>query len=175
MVSEEATAMSTVSMERDSGNTNPLDLLEEIVSANEWAFQRTGEDEILVSLAGRWCDYQLHFGWCGEVSALQFACSLDMRVPAEKRAPVSELLALINGRMWIGHFDLGFEEGTPAFRQTVLLRGAEGSSVEQLEDLMDIGIIECERFYPAFQFIIWAGKSARDAIEAAMLDTVGEA
>lgn len=167
--------MSAVSMERELGITNPLDLLEEIVSANEWAFQRMGEDEILVSLEGRWCDYQLHFGWCGEVSALQFACSLDMRVPAEKRVRVSELLALINTRLWIGHFDLEFEEGTPAFRQTVLLRGMGRLSVEQLEDLMDIGIVESERFYPAFQFVIWAGKSPADAIAAAMLDTAGEA
>ena len=98
-----------------------------------------------------------------------------MRVPAEKRAPVSELLALVNARLWIGHFDLVFEEGTPAFRQTVLLRGADRLSVEQLEDLMDIGVVECERFYPAFQFLIWAGKSPADAIAAAMLDTVGEA
>ena len=167
--------MSAVTTERTSGNANPLDLLEEIVSANEWAFQRMGEDEILVSLGGRWCDYQLHFGWCHEISALQFACSLDMRVPAEKRAPVSELLALVNARLWIGHFDLVFEEGTPAFRQTVLLRGADRLSVEQLEDLMDIGVVECERFYPAFQFVVWAGKAPHEAVSMAIMDTVGEA
>ena len=35
--------------------------------------------------------------------------------------------------------------------------------------------MECERFYPAFQYVIWGGKSAIDSISAAMVDTVGEA
>jgi len=33
----------------------------------------------------------------------------------------------------------------------------------------------CERYYPAFQFVIWAGKPARDALEAAMFETAGQA
>jgi len=28
----------------------------------------------------------------------------------------------------------------------------------------------CERYYPAFQFVVWAGKSATDAMSAAMFD-----
>jgi hypothetical protein len=61
------------------------------------------------------------------------------------------------------------------FRHTVLLRGSSGASVEQLEDLVDIARSECERFFPAFQFVLWAGRSPREALEAAMLETVGEA
>ena len=63
----------------------------------------------------------------------------------------------------------------PIFRHTSLLRGAHGPSVEQLEDLVDIAITECERFYPAFQFVVWGGKPPREAIDAALLDCVGEA
>ena len=36
-------------------------------------------------------------------------------------------------------------------------------------------ITECERFYPAFQFVLWGGKSPADALAAAMLECVGEA
>jgi hypothetical protein len=61
------------------------------------------------------------------------------------------------------------------FRHTTLLRGAQAASQEQLEDLVDIALTECERFYPAFQFILWGGKSASEAVSAAILDTVGEA
>ena len=48
-------------------------------------------------------------------------------------------------------------------------------SVEQLEDLVDISLNECERFYPAFQFVVWGGKKPAEAIEAAILETCGEA
>ena len=61
------------------------------------------------------------------------------------------------------------------FRQTMLLRGSRGAAVEQLEDLVEIALSECERFYPAFQFVIWGGKSASEAVSAAILDTMGEA
>ena len=46
---------------------------------------------------------------------------------------------------------------------------------ELLEDLVDIAVTECERFYPAFQFVIWGGKSPVEAMTAAMLETEGEA
>jgi hypothetical protein len=48
-------------------------------------------------------------------------------------------------------------------------------SIEPLEDLVDIALNECERFFPAFQFVLWGGKSPREALDAAMLEPVGEA
>ena len=42
--------------------------------------------------------------------------------------------------------------------------------------LLLVGAIHaCERYYPAFQFVVWAGKSASEAMSAAMFDTEGEA
>ena len=41
--------------------------------------------------------------------------------------------------------------------------------------MVDIAITECERFYPAFQFVLWGGKTPADALEAAMLECRGEA
>jgi hypothetical protein len=32
-----------------------------------------------------------------------------------------------------------------------------------------------ERYFPAFQFVVWAGKTARDAVDAVMFETAGEA
>jgi hypothetical protein len=41
--------------------------------------------------------------------------------------------------------------------------------------MVDIALTECERFFPAFQFVLWGGKPPAEALEAAMLDCVGEA
>jgi len=98
-----------------------------------------------------------------------------MNVPDHRRAAINELLARINERMAVGHFDLWADRGLPVFRQSTLLRGAQGLSVEQLEDLVEIALAECERFYPSFQYVIWGGKTPSDAVDAAMIDTVGEA
>ena len=96
-------------------------------------------------------------------------------LPAPRRAALYELLALANERLWIGHFGMESEDGMPLFRHAVLLRGAPGVSAESLEDMVDIAITECERFYPAFQFVLWGGKTPAEALQAAMLECAGEA
>jgi hypothetical protein len=154
---------------------NPLDIVEQIVSANEWAFDRRSPSEMAAEAPGRWCDYGLYFSWSHEISAMHFTCTFDLKVPEKQRGSLYELLALANERLWIGHFGLETEDGMPVFRHAVLLRGAPGASSESLEDMVDIAITECERFFPAFQFVLWGGKSPQDALAAAMLDCVGEA
>jgi len=155
--------------------SNPIDLVEEIVMANQWPHDRASDEEMVIEISGRWCDYRLVFVWQREMSALHYSCGFEMKVPRVRRAAVFELLATVNERLWLGHFDLAPEDCTPSFRHGVLLRGAGGTTVEQIEDLVDISLSECERFYPAFQFVVWGGKSAEEAIASAMIDPVGEA
>ncbi|MBB3175125.1 hypothetical protein FHR90_002974 [Endobacter medicaginis] len=155
--------------------SNPLDLLEQIAGSNEWAFDRRNDSEMAAEAPGKWCDYGLYFNWSSEISAMQFTCAFDMKVPAKQRRALYELLTLANERLWIGHFGLDTEDGVPLFRHSVLLRGAPGASPESLEDMVDIAITECERFYPAFQFVLWGGKTPQEALDAAMLDCAGEA
>jgi len=57
----------------------------------------------------------------------------------------------------------------------ILIAVPQAATVEQLEDLLDVAIAECERFYPTFQFVIWGGKRPEEALQAALLETVGEA
>lgn len=167
--------MSLETFETESFTSNPLDIVEEIVAANDWAFDRPGPEEMLVEVSGRWCNYRMFFFWQDEVSALQFSCQYDIKVPEGRLAAVYELMAIMNERLWLGHIDIDSSEHVPMFRHTTLLRGAQGASVEQVEDLMDIALTECERFYPALQFVVWGGKDPLEAVTAAILDTVAEA
>ena len=93
----------------------------------------------------------------------------------KQRTALYELLAKANERLWVGHFGMDEETGMPVYRQTVLLRGTPSASAESVEDMVDIAITECERFFPAFQFVLWGGKSADEALDAAMLECAGEA
>ena len=167
------TSVSTA--ESVSPGGNPIDLVEEIVLANDWAHDRASDEEMVVEISGRWCDYRLFFVWQEEISALHFSCSFDMKVPKARRAAVYELLALANEKLWLGHFDLSAEDNSPAFRHAILLRGVLAASAEQVEDLVDIALSECELFYPAFQLVIWGGKTSDEAIATAMIEPIGEA
>lgn len=166
--------MTTLSLDTLVAGANPIDLVEEFVQANSWPHDRTSDEEMVIEVTGRWCAYRLHFLWESSVNALQYSCSFELKVPRGRRVAAHELLAAVNERLWIGHFDLS-DDKNPAFRQAVLLRGAHGASAEQIEDLVDISLAECERFYPAFQLVVWGGKSAQEAIASAMIEPVGEA
>jgi hypothetical protein len=161
--------------DHEDGFVNPLDLIEQIVLAHDWPFDRTSDREIAAEITGRWCDYRLYFSWREDVNALHFTCAYDVRIPTERHSDIHGLLALINEKLWLGHFDLWGEEGMPLFRHSLLLRGTSGLAVEQMEDLVDIAVAECERFYPSFQYVVWAGKTPQEALAAAILETVGEA
>src|SRR5215475_1898831 len=89
---------------------NPLEMIERVVSANDWPFDRTSDREIAVEVAGRWCDYRMFFSWRDDVEALHFTCAYDVRIPTERHPDIHGLLALINEKMWLGHFDLWTEE-----------------------------------------------------------------
>src|SRR5258708_19832876 len=154
---------------------NPLDIVEEIVAANQWPSDRTSEDEMVVEITGRWCDYRLYFMWRDDVSALHFTCAFDARVPNTRRRDVNDLLAMVNEKLWLGHFDVSVEEGMPMFRHTIPLRGLRGASVEQLEDLVEAAFTECERFYPAFQFSLCGAKNPPAGIHSAPSHTLADA
>ncbi|MEO5373001.1 MAG: YbjN domain-containing protein [Alphaproteobacteria bacterium] len=154
---------------------NPLDMVEEIVHAHDWAFDRRSDEEMAVEVPGHWSTYSLYFAWSEELRALHLSSAMDIRVPDRRRAAMYEVLAMINERLWLGHFALWDDESMPMFRHSVLVRGGSPLSQDHVEDLVDVAMNECERYYPVFQFVIWGGKSAREALTSAMLDTVGEA
>ena len=154
---------------------NPLDLIEQIVEGNDWTFDRRSDQELAVQVPGTWCDYSLYFAWNDEIEAMHFTCAFDMRVPQDRRMPVYELLARVNEKLWLGHFGMWDDEGLPMFRHVLPMRAANGPTMGQMEDIVETALFECERFYPAFQYVIWGGRTADDAVAAAMVDTVGEA
>ena len=127
---------------------------------NNWAFERSGEDEVTIVSKGDWTDYQLSFTWMAEIEALHLACAFDMKIPPARRAEVQRLIAAINEQLWVGHFDIWTHTGMIMYRQALVLPGGLTASTAQCEAMLAGAIHACERYYPAFQFVVWAGKTA---------------
>jgi hypothetical protein len=156
-------------------NTNPVDVVERLAAVNEWSFARASDDEVTLVVAGRWTDYQVSFTWMPEIEALHLACAFDLRVPERRRGDVTELAALVNEQLWVGHFDVWFKDGIIMFRHALVLTGGIEAADAQCEALLGIAVSACERHYQAFQFVLWAGKNPREALESTMFETRGEA
>ena len=163
--------------EVDFTRAAPIDMLEAWFEAHGWSHERVGDDEIVASAQGAWGTYELRGVWRDEDSVLQFMAFPDIRVADHQSASVYETIGLINEQLWIGHFELWSSSSTVLFRHAVLIDGVDdpGLGLDQAETVVETAVDELDRFYPVFQFVLWGGKSPRDAIAAAMVETRGEA
>jgi hypothetical protein len=166
--------MSLIDFAQEQRN-NPLDVVERMASGNDWSFERAGEDEITLLVTGKWTDYQVSFTWMHDIEALHLACAFDMKVPDLRLGDVQQLVGMINEQLWVGHFDVWTQNGLVMFRHALVLAGGVEASNRQCEAVLGSGLDACERYFPAFQFVVWAGKPAREAMNAAMFETSGEA
>ncbi|MBI2706939.1 MAG: YbjN domain-containing protein [Proteobacteria bacterium] len=167
--------MQTKTSEYDFLYSSPMSLLEELFSQFEWNYDYTSDHEITAESEGRWCTYRLFALWRQELECLTISSLIDIKIPADKRTSVETLLSSMNPKVWLGHFEIAPEDELPAFRYNLTLRGNPNPTLEQLEEIVTSAVTECDRLYPALQFVLWGGKSPEDALMAAMMDTYGEA
>ena len=161
--------------EMSPGRTsNPIDLVDEISSRNDWAAERTSADELTLTVIGQWCDYNVSLNWRDDLETLHIACAFDAKVPDNRLPEVYRLVAQINEQLWLGHFDVWIHEGLIMFRQGLMLNGALATP-RQCEALLKAALEACERYYQAFQFVVWAGKESKEALASTMFETEGRA
>ncbi|MEM7618003.1 MAG: YbjN domain-containing protein [Pseudomonadota bacterium] len=171
--------------------SNPIDGLEDIMLRNDWIFERRTEDELTVQISGRMGEYKLAFVWQEEFCAMQFICAPDLRIHADHYEEAAQAINDINSKLWLGHFDMrlntyaghNVEENAsdalqstaiPCFRHTTLMRGqVEGSGVEPMEDLIDVALAECERYYMTFQLLSETAAKDANQLSFAMMDVAG--
>jgi hypothetical protein len=154
---------------------NPVDLVERLAVNKQWSFDRDEEDEISIVVSGTWADYNIAFTWLPDIEALHLACAFDLKVPLARRNESLALISMINEQLWIGHFDIWPQDGVIMFRYALLLAGGAPVNAMQCESALTNAVFACERYYQAFQFVIWAGKTSREALDTAMIETQGEA
>lgn len=153
----------------------PIEMLTALFEARGWPCEMISDEEVSGEVQGSWAKYQLRAIWRGEDNVLQLLCLPDIRVSKDKRGDAYELLSLVNEQMWLGHFDIWSNGDMLLYRHGALL-GDEGLlSIAQAQALAETAIEECDRFYPAFQFVLWGDKDPRAALESAMVDAAGEA
>ncbi|MEL6287203.1 MAG: YbjN domain-containing protein [Pseudomonadota bacterium] len=166
--------MATVDLGYLCAEQNPVDLVEQIADGQEWSFERPGDDELTMSVAGNWADYQISLNWRTDLETLHIACAFDFRVPDARMNEVHRLLAQINEQLWLGHFDLWANEGLILYRHGLMLNDATATP-SQCESLLHAALEACERYYQSFQFVVWAGRNAREALSSSMFETEGHA
>lgn len=157
-----------------SREKNPIDLIEEIAHRNDWSFDRPGDDELTMVVAGTWTDYHVSLNWRDDLETLHVACAFEFKVPDVRKNEVYRLLGQINEQLWLGHFDFWNQEGLIMYRHGLMLHGSVATTA-QCDALLKAALEACERYYQAFQYVVWAGKPSREALVSSMFETEGQA
>lgn len=153
----------------------PVEMLAQLFEARGWPCEFVNEEEISGEIQGSWATYQLRCIWRHEDKVLQIICLPDIRVPDAKRRQTFELLALVNEQLWLGHFDIWSNGGVLLYRHGLMLGDDGLLSLGQAQFAVESAVAECDRFYPAFQFVLWGDKNPADALSSALVDAAGEA
>ena len=159
----------------DNFSLNPIDVVEEVIYSKKWTFSRADDYELVAEISSKWCQYRFYFTWSEQIRAISLTVTFDLKFPHLKMKDAQELLALINEKLWIGHFDITSKNGIPAYRHTVLSFPEDEVLHHQLENLVDIAIYECEKFYPAFQLVLFEDSDPGRALAISTFDTIGVA
>ena len=154
---------------------NPIDIVEDVIHSKKWSFSRADDHELVAEIASQWSLYRLYFSWSEQINAINFTVTFDLKFPKSKTKLAYELLAHINEKLWIGHFDITIKNGIPAYRHTVLKPNGNEILYNQLENLVDIAIYECEKYYPAFHIILFEDIKSQEALELCLIETLGRA
>lgn len=155
--------------------SHPVDMIEFVADTNDWSFERPADDEIAMTVDGKWADYQVSFSWMENFETLHLSCAFDLKIPTARLNEVIKLVHHINGEILMGHFDVWPRTDIVIFRQSLLLSGGVEPTGRQVEVLLSSALDACEAYYQAFHFVVWSGMDAESAVGAVMFETVGEA
>ena len=154
---------------------DPLEAIEAVAFAQSFEFERIDGAELHLVAPGAWRDAGLWFTWRPELSTLQMGAPLDLKVPPGTLSEASRLVAMANERLWLGHFDLWSDDHAIVFRNAIVLPETGVLDKSQAHYLISAASEAIDRFFPAFNYLIWGGKTPEEALEASLFETAGSA
>ncbi|GIU67505.1 YbjN domain-containing protein [Candidatus Phycosocius spiralis] len=155
-------------------DADTLDTVEAVLTSDSKAYERLDE-EIHFAASMTYCDLHGLFLAREDVPSLALSLMFDLKTPRMRRGDMANLLVLLNEALWLGHFELSSEENALSWRAVLPLIGRVTPEPSEVAAILAAGIEACERYYPAFNFLLWAGKSPEEAAQAVLFETAGEA
>ena len=154
---------------------HPIDIAESLAAHHDWEFDRIADDQIAMAVEGQWRTYSITLAWSGYDETLRMVCSFEMEPPSEKLPALYEALNAVNDQCWAGAFTYWAEQKLMVYRYGLLLAGGQMASPDQLATLISAAVMSAERYYPAFQLVVWGDRRPEDALQVAIAEAYGRA
>lgn len=154
---------------------HPIDIVENIAAYHDWDFDRIGDDQIAMAVEGQWRTYSITLAWSAYDETLRLICTFEMEPPEARVPQLYETLNAVNDQCWAGAFTFWAAQKLMVWRYGLVLSGGQVASPEQIDTLINAAVMSAERYYPAFQLVVWGERSPADAIQVAIAEAYGRA
>ena len=154
---------------------HPIDIVENIAEYHDWDFDRIGQDQIAMAVEGQWRTYSITLAWSSYDETLRLICTFEMEPPEARLPHLYETLNAVNDQCWNGSFTYWAAQKLMVWRYGLVLSGEQVASPEQIDTLINAAVMNAERYYPAFQLVVWGERSPADAIQVAIAEAYGRA
>ena len=154
---------------------HPIDIVEHLAERHDWDFDRIADDQIAMAVEGQWRTYSITLAWSGYDETLRMVCTFEMEPPEDKLPALYHILNDVNAQCWAGAFTYWHEQKLMVYRYGLLMSGGQGASPEQIDTLIRAAVLSAERFYPAFQLVVWGDQKPQEAIQVAIAEAYGRA
>ena len=151
---------------------DPLENVELAASIQNWTFDRT-DNEVSIIANGKHNNYQLSVSLQNDSNGLNVICGFDLRFNKKNKFQILKLVSSINAQLWLGHFDVWDNEGLIVYRNSSILE--KSPNLKTIETLLNDAVSSIDLYFPAFQYILWAGKDSEEALQTVLFETRGEA
>ncbi len=158
-----------------SDDLHPIDIVEHLAEHHDWDFDRIGDDQIAMAVEGQWRTYSITLAWSGYDETLRMVCTFEMEPPEDKLPVLYQTLNEVNDQCWAGAFTYWAAQKLMVYRYGLVMTGAQGVCAEQVDTLINAAVLSAERFYPAFQLVVWGDRTPRDAMQVAIAEAYGTA
>ena len=165
----------TLSEQIMQDDLHPIDIVEFLAEHHQWDFDRIGEDQIAMSVAGQWRTYTLTLAWSEQDETLRMICTFELEPPKERLPAIYETLNAINDQCWAGSFTFWEQQNLMVYRYGLVLAGGQEASAEQIDTMINAAVVSAERYYPALQLVVWDNRSTESAMQVAIAEAYGRA
>ena len=154
---------------------HPIDIVENLAEHYDWDFDRIAEDQIAMAVEGQWRTYSITLAWSGYDETLRMICTFEMEPPADKLPALYGALNAVNDQCWAGAFTYWEAQKLMVFRYGLVLAGGQIASAEQINTMIGAAVMSAERYYPAFQLVVYGDRTPEDALQVAIAEAYGRA
>ena len=129
---------------------NPIDCIEDHIYKFDVEPLRYSADHLGLKCNGSWSKHEIAIVWNETNKIINFSTCYDFKNKGKVTKGIYSLISSINEKINLGYFHYYSKLETVFFKYHVSIKGFDYLTSEQIDDILNVVINECDKYFPAF-------------------------